>query len=88
MRVYIFKELTGSVVFFHLVISTGDILYSLAISACVVEPDTVMVVRKILDCLDIYEFRRDRPPPRVLAIADTFNDFECDDHINNDYTDF
>jgi len=27
------------------------------------------VIRKILDYLGIYEFKRDRPPPRVLAVA-------------------
>ena len=32
------------------------------------------VIRKILDYLGIYEFKRDRPPPRVLAIADTFEE--------------
>ena len=26
--------------------------------------------------------------PGVLAIADTFDDWCCDDHINNDYMDF
>jgi len=45
------------------------------------------VIRKILDYLGIYEFKRDRPPPRVLAIADTFDDWRCDDYIN-DYMDF
>ena len=43
------------------------------------------VVKKILDYLGIYEFERDRPPPRVLAVADNFDDWRCDDHINNDY---
>ena len=46
------------------------------------------VVKKILDYLGIYEFKRDRSPPRVLAVADTFDDWRCDDYINNDYTDF
>ncbi|MFZ3386481.1 MAG: hypothetical protein WA120_04835 [Candidatus Hydromicrobium sp.] len=32
--------------------------------------------------------KRDRPPPKVLAIADTFDDWRCDDYINNDYMDF
>jgi len=27
------------------------------------------VVKKILDYLGIYEFKRDRPPPRALAVA-------------------
>ena len=46
------------------------------------------VVRKILDYLGIYEFKRDKSPPRVLAVADIFDDWRCDDHINNDYMDF
>ena len=46
------------------------------------------VIKKILDYLGIYEFKRDRPPPRELAVADSFDDCRCDDHINNDYTDF
>ena len=46
------------------------------------------VIRKILDYLGIYEFKRYRPPPRALAAADTFDDWRCDDHINNDYMDF
>ena len=32
------------------------------------------VIRKILDYLGIYEFKRDSPPPKVLAIADNFDD--------------
>ena len=46
------------------------------------------VIRKILDYLGIYEFKGDRPPPKVLAIADAFDDFACDDYINTDYMDF
>ena len=46
------------------------------------------VIKKILDYLGIYEFKRGRPPPRVLAVADTFDDWRCDDYINNDYIDF
>ena len=46
------------------------------------------VIRKILDYLGIYEFERDRPPPRVLAVAYTFDDWCCDDYIDNDYMDF
>ena len=42
----------------------------------------------ILDYLGIYEFKRDRPPPSSLAVADTFDDWRCNDHINNDYMDF
>jgi len=46
------------------------------------------VIRKILYYLGIYEFRRDRPPPRALPVADAFDDYRCDDYINNDYVDF
>jgi len=46
------------------------------------------VIRKILDYLGIYEFKRDRPPPKVLAIVDNFDDWRCDDYVNADYIDF
>ncbi len=46
------------------------------------------VIRKILDYLGIYEFERDRPPHRELAVADSFDDYKCDDYIDIDYTDF
>jgi len=46
------------------------------------------VVKKIPDYLDKYEFKRDRPPPRTLAVADTFDDYRCDDYTDCDYTDF
>lgn len=46
------------------------------------------IIKKILDYLGIYEFKRDRPPPRALAVADSFDDYACDDYIDNDYTDF
>jgi len=45
------------------------------------------VVRKVLDYLGIYEFKRDRPPPRELAVADSFDDYKCDDYIDISYTD-
>lgn len=32
------------------------------------------ITRKILDYLGIYELERERPPHRVLAIVDNFND--------------
>jgi len=41
------------------------------------------VIKKILDYLGIYEFKRDSPPPRELAVADSF-----DDYTDYDYTDF
>ena len=46
------------------------------------------VVKKILDYLGIYEFKRDRPPPRELAVADSFDDYKCDGYINTDCMDF
>jgi len=45
------------------------------------------VVKKILDYLGIFEFKRDKSPPKVLAVADTFDDFKCDDYIDCDYVD-
>jgi len=41
------------------------------------------VIKKILDYLGIYEFGRDRPPPKRLAVADSF-----DDYIDCNYLDF
>jgi len=46
------------------------------------------VIKKILDWLGIDEFRRDRPPPKRLAVADSFDDYAQSDYINADYTDF
>jgi len=46
------------------------------------------VIRKILDWLGINEFKRDRPPPKRLAVADSFDDYAQDDYTNSDYTDF
>ena len=46
------------------------------------------VIRNILDYLGIYEFERDRLPPRILAVADTFDDWRCDDYIDIDYMNF
>ncbi|MHB1443761.1 MAG: hypothetical protein ACYCXO_13575 [Candidatus Humimicrobiaceae bacterium] len=37
---------------------------------------------------DKIEFRRDRPPPKKLAVADSFDDYAQDDYIDNDYRDF
>ena len=33
------------------------------------------IIKKILDYLGIYEFRRDRPPPKRFAVADLFDDY-------------
>ena len=46
------------------------------------------VVKKILDYLGIYEFKRDRPPPGILAAADSFDDYAQNDYIDCDYVDF
>jgi len=46
------------------------------------------VVKKILDYLGIYEFKRDRPPPKTLAVADSFDDYAQNDYIDCDYSDF
>ncbi|MBM3707749.1 MAG: transposase [Actinobacteria bacterium] len=46
------------------------------------------VVKKILDYLGIYEFKRDRPPPKTLAVADSFDDYGRNDYIDYDYVDF
>jgi len=46
------------------------------------------MIKKILDYLGIYEFKRDKSPPRELAIADTFDDYTCDDYIDSDFVDF
>ena len=47
--------------------------------------DDYKVVRKILDYLSIYEFKRDRPPPKKLAVADSFDDYGQNDYIDCDY---
>ncbi|MHB8278270.1 MAG: hypothetical protein ACYDIA_11530 [Candidatus Humimicrobiaceae bacterium] len=41
------------------------------------------MVKKILDYLGIYEFKRDKSLPGALFVADTF-----DDYIDTDYMDF
>ena len=46
------------------------------------------VVRKILDYLGIYEFKSDRPPPKKLAVADSFDDYAQSEYIDYDYADF
>jgi len=44
------------------------------------------VVRKILDYLGIDEFKkRDRPPPKTLTVADSFDDYAQNDYIDCDY---
>ena len=46
------------------------------------------IVRKILDWLGIDEFKRDRSPPKRLAVANSFDDYTQNDYIDCDYTDF
>ena len=46
------------------------------------------IIRKILDYLGIYEFKRDRPSPRTLAVADSFDDYAKNDYIDCDFVDF
>jgi len=46
------------------------------------------VVKKILDWLCINEFKRDRPPPKRLASADSFDDYARNDYIDCDYVDY
>ena len=46
------------------------------------------IIRKILDWLGIDEFRMDRPPPKRLAVADSFDEYACDDYVDSDCTDF
>ena len=43
------------------------------------------IVKKILDWLGIYEFERERPPPRIEATPDEFNDYIRDDYIDCDH---
>ena len=46
------------------------------------------VIRKILDWLSMDEFRRDRPPLKRLASADSFDDYAQNDYVNCSYADF
>jgi len=46
------------------------------------------VIKKILDYLKIYEFRRKRPPPVKPSQLDDFDDYSRDDYIGYDYVDF
>ena len=46
------------------------------------------VIKKILDWLGIDEFKKDRPPPKRVAAADSFDDFAQNDYTDCDYTDF
>ena len=46
------------------------------------------VIKKILDWLGIDETKRDRPPPKRFAVADSFDDYAQSDYIDCDYADF
>jgi len=46
------------------------------------------VIRKILDWLGIDEFKRDRPPPKRSAVAESFDDYAQNDYTDSDFTDF
>jgi hypothetical protein len=46
------------------------------------------VIRKILDYLGKDEFKRGRPPPKRLAVADSFDDYAQNDYAGTDYIDF
>ena len=46
------------------------------------------VIRKILDYLGIYEFKRDRPPPKKPAVAGLFDDYGQNDYLYCDFTKF
>jgi len=40
------------------------------------------IVKKILDWLSIDEFKRDRPSPKRLTVADLFDDYTHDEYID------
>jgi hypothetical protein len=40
------------------------------------------VIKKILDYLGIYEFKRGKSPPRGLSVADSFDDYRSDDYTD------
>jgi len=46
------------------------------------------IVKKFLDYLGIDEFKRDRPPPKALAVIDSFDDYAQNDYIDSDYSNF
>lgn len=46
------------------------------------------VVKKILDYLKIFEFKRERPPPEKYDHCDEFDDYSRDDYIDCKYVDF
>ncbi|MHB1337030.1 MAG: hypothetical protein ACYCXQ_13925 [Candidatus Humimicrobiaceae bacterium] len=46
------------------------------------------IVKKILDYLGIDEFKRDRPPPKRLTVADSFDDYAQNDYKDFNYLDF
>ena len=49
---------------------------------------SILIIEINLDYLGIYEFKRNRPPPKTLAVADSFDDYAQNDYIDCDYSDF
>ncbi|MHB8276870.1 MAG: hypothetical protein ACYDIA_04360 [Candidatus Humimicrobiaceae bacterium] len=45
------------------------------------------VVKKILDYLGIYEFKKKKPPPVESGQSDEFDCYSRDDYIDCDYVD-
>ncbi len=43
------------------------------------------IVKKILDCLGMYEFGKKRAPPRIDTAPDEFDDYIRYDYIDCDY---
>jgi hypothetical protein len=48
----------------------------------------MIVISKILDYLEIFEFKRNKSPPKMLSAIDTFDDYRCDDYVDSEYWDF
>ena len=48
----------------------------------------VSVIKKIFSWLGIDVFRRDRPPPKRFAVADSFDNYAQNDYIDCGYVDF
>jgi len=46
------------------------------------------VIKKILDYLSIYEFTMDKPPPKIVSVANIFDNYRCDDYIDIKYIGF
>ena len=55
------------------------------ISFVIMVKEDYKIVKKILDHLGIYEFKRKRPPPKIESSPDEFNDYISDDYIDCDH---